>query len=99
MHFQKLQLIFSCLIKRYPVLDKPLWFISTARNAIVVIIGTAVAASIGDKQPFSIVGRIVPGLPDFTLPPFTIVDPATNVTHSFTNILEEEASAVIVMPL
>lgn len=44
-------------------------------------------------------GKIVPGLPDFSIPPFNIVDPATNKTHSFTNILEEEASAVIVMPL
>lgn len=57
------------------------------------------AAGIGETQPFSIVGKIVPGLPSFGIPPFTIVDPANNATHSFTNILEEEASAVIVMPL
>ncbi|ODM96573.1 Sodium-independent sulfate anion transporter [Orchesella cincta] len=95
----KLQLIFSFLIKRVPILNKPLWFISTARNAIIVIVCTAIASGIGETQPFTIVGKIVPGLPDFTIPPFTIIDPATNVTHSFTNILEEEASAVIVMPL
>jgi hypothetical protein len=65
----------------------------------VVIVCTAIAAGIGPTQPFTIVGHIVPGLPEFTLPPFTIVDPVNNATHEFSNILEEEASAVIVLPL
>lgn len=39
------------------------------------------------------------GLPEFTIPPFTIIDPATNATHTFTEILQEESSALIVLPL
>jgi hypothetical protein len=79
-----------------PVLNKPLWFISTARNALVVIGCTVIAAGIGKNQPFSIVGHIVPGLPNFAVPPFTIVDAAVNnVTHTFSEILQEEASAII----
>jgi len=99
MSLQKLQLLLKCLTDRWPILSKPLWFISTARNAIVVIVCTAIAAGIGPSQPFTIVGHIVPGLPDISLPPFTIVDPVNNATHTFSNILEEEASAVIVLPL
>lgn len=74
-------------------------FISTARNAIVVIVSTAIAAIIGEGQPFSIVGHIVPGLPQMALPPFVINDQATNSTHTFSDILEEEGSAMIVLPL
>lgn len=87
------------MTNRIPILNQPLWFISTARNAIIVIVCTAVAAGIGPSQPFSIVGHIVPGLPEFASPPFTIQDPATNVTYSFTDILQEEASALVVLPL
>ncbi|XP_035715824.1 sodium-independent sulfate anion transporter isoform X2 [Folsomia candida] len=95
----KLQLLLRFVTNRIPILNQPLWFISTARNAIIVIVCTAVAAGIGPSQPFSIVGHIVPGLPEFASPPFTIQDPATNVTYSFTDILQEEASALVVLPL
>ena len=80
-------------------MNKILWFISTARNAIIVIACTGIAAAIGPDQPFTIVGNVPPGIPEFQPPPFEIFDSATNSTHTFAEILTEEASAIIVLPL
>ena len=44
-------------------------------------------------------GKITPGLPAFQPPPFRIFDASTNITHSFGDIIYEEASALIVLPL
>jgi sodium-independent sulfate anion transporter 11 len=44
-------------------------------------------------------GHISPGLPQFQLPPFEIYNPQDNRTHTFTEILKEEASALVVVPL
>jgi MFS superfamily sulfate permease-like transporter len=98
--FQKLQLILKCVIGDNVVLNKVVQFISVSRNALVVIFSTVLAASLGDESKwFDTVGKIEPGLPSIKLPPFTIYDVSTNITHSFLNILEEDGSAVIVMPL
>lgn len=37
--------------------------------------------------------------PAFTPPPVSIYDPADNRTHNFVDILYEEASALVVLPL
>ena len=90
----------KCVIGDNVILNKLISFISTSRNAIIVIGTTCLAASLGDENKlFDIVGKIEPGLPTPKLPPFTILDKSTNITHSFWNILKEEGSAVIVMPL
>jgi len=78
--------------------DKALWLLSTSRSAIIIIAGTAYVM-ITKSTAFGLVGHITPGLPAFKLPPFSIVDPSTNITHSFTDILSEESSALIVLPL
>lgn len=44
-------------------------------------------------------GKIPPGIPAFKPPPVTIYDPADNRTHNFLDILQEEASALLVLPL
>jgi len=44
-------------------------------------------------------GKIPPGIPAFKPPPFNIYDPADNRTHNFMDILKEESSALIVLPL
>ncbi|CAG7720097.1 unnamed protein product [Allacma fusca] len=72
---------------------------TSTRNAIVVISCAGIAAFIGKNQPFSIVGHIIPGIPKFEPPPFQIFDPKTNSTHTMVDILKEEGSAIIVIPL
>ena len=44
-------------------------------------------------------GYVPPGIPRFQPPPISILDTKTNITHTFTDILQEEASALIVIPL
>jgi len=74
------------------VLDKLVWFICTARNAIVVIVCLIMAMvmdpeghsckSDPDKCVFSLTGKIEGGLPDFQAPPFSL---DLNITHEFDN--------------
>ncbi|XP_021956171.1 sodium-independent sulfate anion transporter [Folsomia candida] len=75
------------------------WFISTSRSAIVIFATTIYVGLNYPDQPFSIVGKIPPGIPAFKPPPVTIYDPADNRTHNFLDILQEEASALLVLPL
>jgi len=78
--------------------QKILWFLSTSRNAIAVIGSTIVAASLGAKDsPFTLVGEIKPGLPNFSPPPLSIT--VNGTSHNFMSILQEEGSAIIVIPL
>lgn len=78
--------------------DKFLWLLSTSRNALVIFFAAVYAYTL-DNPPFEIVREIPPGIPKFKLPPFTIVEPGTNVTHTTADIFKEEASALIVLPL
>ncbi|CAG0896891.1 unnamed protein product [Darwinula stevensoni] len=67
------------------VVSKAVWFISTARNAIVMLLGAVVAYSVkgnGPTMPLSLtglhdsflsnggIGNVVPGIPPFAVPPF-----------------------------
>ncbi|CAG7668207.1 unnamed protein product [Allacma fusca] len=98
---KKLDLIFGCIRGKSVVLDKTLWLISTARSIIVIVVATGLVAGMGwdDNKPFSLVGNITAGLPPFRPPPFSIYEPADNRTHSITDILSEEASGLLVLPL
>ena len=96
--FQYIQNIVGLCVKVNKPVDKALWLLSTARSAIIIIAAT-VYVMLTDTKIFSLVGHITPGLPAFQPPPFSIYDPSTNTTHSFMQIVSEEASALIVLPL
>lgn len=81
-----------------PKVDKALWLLSTSRSALVIFFAAIYAYYIVDP-PFEIVRNIPPGIPAFKPPPFTIFEPADNSTHYFVDILKEEASALVVLPL
>ncbi|CAH0718789.1 unnamed protein product, partial [Brenthis ino] len=76
------------------------WFISLARNAVVVIIGIAIAYIIKittDTEPLKIIGEISSGLPKFQPPPFNTF--AGNETHTFTDMLQNLGPQAIAIPL
>ena len=55
-------------------LAKALWLVSTARNAIVVIVCSVIAYNLKTTwsySPFVLTGPVRPGLPQFKIPPFT----------------------------
>ncbi|XP_049799026.1 sodium-independent sulfate anion transporter-like [Schistocerca nitens] len=81
------------------IISKFIWCISTWRNAVIVIISTAVAyyVSENEKIPFILTGRIEPGLPTVTPPPFsTSFD---NKTLSFGDMCSYLGSGLAVVPI
>lgn len=91
------------------IINKTLWLIGTARNAIIVVAGGALSAyfyNSGQPDTFIVIGEIPQGLPPFTAPPFS-VDEIRNET---TGVIIQEAlglgdmisvmgSNIIVIPL
>lgn len=79
----------------------------TARNAIIVILAGFLSAYFynNGQDMFKIIGEIPAGLPAFKIPPFgyTEIKNTTNgeitIEHSFTDLLSEMSSALIVIPL
>nr|CAD7589968.1 unnamed protein product [Timema genevievae] len=81
------------------VLNKTLWMICIARNAVVVVLG-ALAAYILDSRgqtPFKLTGKITEGLPPFAPPPFSTSFNGTNYT--FVDMVQEMGTSVAVVPL
>lgn len=80
--------------------QKIIWFISLARNAIVIIIGTVIAyifKVVADSEPFILIGDIGHGLPGFSLPPFNTV--VGNETYTFVDMLNVYGPQSIILPL
>lgn len=78
---------------------KVLWYTGVARNALVVIIGSAIAYifTLYGSQPFKLTGHVNSGLPPFRLPPFQYVD--GNRTVAFPEMVQNLGSGLIVLPL
>lgn len=90
--------------------NKTLWLVGTARNAIIVIAGGALSAYfyefVGNHDMFRIIGDVPQGLPAVQLPPFSIPEIRDNVTgeilqegESFTEMVSSLGSGLIVVPL
>ena len=86
----RMQVMFNRLSPRLlSALDKTVWFVCTARNAIVVIVCLVVAMLLDPQlhdcttEPelcvFSLTGSIQAGLPAFQPPPFSVPAAATNL--------------------
>lgn len=74
-----------------------IFLISLARNAIVVIIGTAIAYYLREKNPFKITGEVSGGFPSFQLPQFnTVID---ETEYGFRDIVEGYGASLIFIPL
>ena len=87
------------------VLKTTIWIVSTARNAIVVIICTIMAFGFDPVIPdeprnatFILTGDIDAGLPPFQPPPFSTNDTTGHVTD-FKGMISELGSAIAIIPL
>ncbi|XP_032676885.1 sodium-independent sulfate anion transporter-like isoform X2 [Odontomachus brunneus] len=80
-------------------LEKFMWLVCIARNAIVVMVGILIAYVLfsHDIKPFQITGNITEGLPPVSLPPFTIVN--GNHTYTFFELVSELGSSIVSVPL
>lgn len=76
-----------------------LWFISTARNILVVVVCAVVACLFKqhDSEPFKLTGYVKPGLPSFSPPPFSTS--VNNQTYNFIDMASQLGSATFVVPL
>lgn len=83
---------------KHVIFNKILWFISTARNAILVIVcgGVGYAFENSGGAPFRLIGAIPPGLPAFQAPPFSM-HPESDGT--FWDMVTSMGSGLIVVPL
>lgn len=84
--------------RKHVVFNKILWFISTARNAILVIVcgGVGYAFENSGGAPFRLIGSIPSGLPTFQAPPFSM-QPESEET--FMDMVSSMGSGLIVVPL
>lgn len=76
-------------------------FLSTSRNAVLILIGVIVASSwpTNDEEeiPFTITGNVTAGFPNFAPPPFFIEN--GNQTYNFIEIVQTLGSNIIIAPL
>lgn len=85
--------------KRQRILTKALWLISTARNAIVVVICSTIAYKLetSSSSPFVLTGPVRPGLPSFSLPPFSTQ--VNNRTLNFLEMCTELGPSIVLVPI
>lgn len=82
------------------IITKTIWLISTARNAIIVIVCSAIAYkfySPGSESPFILTGPVRSGLPPFGLPPFSTR--VNNQTLTFTQMCSELGTSIVLVPI
>ncbi|KAI9564136.1 hypothetical protein GHT06_007874 [Daphnia sinensis] len=60
-----------------PYVEKALWFVSTCRNALAVILGCVIAYVFETygSRPFQLLGEVKCGIPNFQIPPFSFERP------------------------
>lgn len=76
-----------------------LWFLSTTRNILVVLVCAALAYYFDTqrKAPFVLTGEVKPGLPELSAPPFSAT--VGNHTYTFSEMASTLGSAIFVVPL
>ncbi|XP_020300520.1 sodium-independent sulfate anion transporter isoform X2 [Pseudomyrmex gracilis] len=86
--------------RSYQVLEKTIWLVSTARNAIVVMICSVIAYKYNASEygsPFILTGPVRSGLPSFGLPPFSTQ--VNNQTFTFTQMCSELGTSIVLVPI
>lgn len=81
-----------------------LWLIATARNAILVLFSSLAAyyAHENGQMPFILTGKVKPGLPGFSPPPFETSYLGTNgttVEMGFVDMISELGSSIALVPI
>ncbi|OAD55737.1 Sodium-independent sulfate anion transporter [Eufriesea mexicana] len=82
------------------ILIKLIWLLSTARNAVIVIICSTIAYKLNSVEhgsPFILTGPVRSGLPSFGLPPFSTQ--IRNETLSFTVMCSELGASIALVPI
>ncbi|KAG5680807.1 hypothetical protein PVAND_010292 [Polypedilum vanderplanki] len=90
--------------KKRKILGAILWLTSTARNALLVLISSAVAyyAYENGQVPFILTGKVKSGLPTFSLPPFETTIMTSNGTMTdlnFTDMVSELGTSILLVPI
>lgn len=89
-------------------MNKTLWLIATARNAIIVIVTGFIGyhyISLGQNEVLKVIGDVPSGLPSFGLPPFSVPEirdengTVTQEYEGFFDMLSYLGSGIIVVPL
>lgn len=80
-------------------LKRALWLISISRNALVVLAASTLAYCVHDplRPLFKLSGRVEPGLPPLSVPPFSAS--LDNSTVYFGDMVQQLGSAVLMMPI
>ncbi|XP_014233001.1 sodium-independent sulfate anion transporter [Trichogramma pretiosum] len=81
-------------------LAKLLWLVSTARNAIVVVVCSSIAYQVQrvwSYSPFVLTGPVKHGLPRFSLPPFSTT--VGNRTLDFMEMCQELGPSIVLVPI
>lgn len=91
------------------MINKTIWLIGTARNAILVVLTGMISYLMHQSQQdadLQVIGKVPAGLPDFQVPPFSIPEIRNETSgeliqkgESFTEIVSEMGSSLIVIPL
>lgn len=79
---------------------KLLWFISTARNIIIVLVCAVMAWLLElrlGESPVVLTGHVKQGLPDFHLPPFQAE--VRNETYNFFDMISSLGTGCLVVPM
>ncbi|KAH8340585.1 hypothetical protein KR059_001670 [Drosophila kikkawai] len=84
--------------------NKILWIVGTARNAILVVVCCAMGYMLHSEEhgaPFRVVGEIPPGLPSLQLPPTSVSANETSdgVAQGFVEMVHSMGSGLVVIPL
>lgn len=92
----------------HKIINKTLWLIGTARNAILVVLTGMISYLMhtSGNAELQVIGEIPPGMPTFQLPHFSTADIRNETTgeiihqgQTFGEIVNEMGSLLIVIPL
>ncbi|CAB3239026.1 unnamed protein product [Arctia plantaginis] len=80
-------------------LKRALWLLSIGRNALVVLAASTLAYCIHnpEKPLFKLSGRVEPGLPALSAPPFSVA--LDNSTVQFVDMVQQLGSAIVMLPI
>ncbi|XP_055525140.1 sodium-independent sulfate anion transporter-like isoform X2 [Wyeomyia smithii] len=85
------------------IINKTLWLVGTARNAIIVIVCGSIGYAFysNGQEPFKMIGDVPKGLPSFQVPPFSVPENVETgqQAESFSDMLSNLGSMLIVIPL
>lgn len=85
------------------IINKTLWLVGTARNAIIVVVCGSIGAAFynSGQEPFKMIGDVPKGLPSFQPPPFSVPEnlETGQEAESFGDMLGNLGSMLIVVPL